>query len=138
MIYQRWFGQSRRIVHFSHVAMLVKHPIGYIGHGCDYIHVKFATEAFLYDLHVKQTEESATESESERRRRFRLECQRCIIELQFFERCTEILEILCLYRIYSGKHHRFDLFESSYSLAARTVDMSDRIAHFHLARGLDT
>ncbi len=130
--------QAGRIMHLGLVALLVIYKIGNVRDSGYDIHVKLSSETFLNNLHMQESQETATETETESRRGFRLESQRSIVELQFLKRGAKILEILRLDRVYSGKHHRLHLFETGYGVRARTVDMSDRIAHLDLFRTLDT
>lgn len=72
-------------MYLCHCAAFVVYAITYVWHGGDNIHVEFASEAFLYYLHVEQAEEAAAETEAECRRGFRREGERGIVELKFFQ-----------------------------------------------------
>ncbi|GAR13966.1 hypothetical protein NGUA04_04596 [Salmonella enterica] len=49
--------------------------------GRDQIHVVFALESLLHNVHVQQAEEAGTEAEAQGLRNFRFEVQRSIVEL---------------------------------------------------------
>ncbi len=57
--------QSRRIVHIYFFALRGVHFVRHVGHRGDHVHVKLTVEALLYDLHVQQAEEAATEAEAQ-------------------------------------------------------------------------
>ena len=42
MVYHRWVGQSRRVMHLAFVAHLIVHHVRNVGHRGDDIHVKLA------------------------------------------------------------------------------------------------
>ena len=50
--------------------------------GRDEVHVVFALEPLLHDVHVQQAEEAAAKAEAQRLRDFRLVVQRRVVELQ--------------------------------------------------------
>ena len=108
-----------------------------VRHGRDDVHVEFAVKPLLYDFHVEQSEESAAETESERERTFRLERERCVVELQFFERSAQILVLVGFDRIDTREDHRFHVLESGNRLLARCCDGGNRVADLHVARILD-
>ena len=138
MINQSRIRHTARIVHFLHTSLLVINHIGNVRHRSDHVHVKFAVQTFLNNLHVKQAQESATETKAQRQRRLRLESQRSIVQLKFFQGSTEVFIILGLNRINSGKHHRLHFLKSFNGFLAGTGNVSDRIPHLHLTRSLDT
>ena len=119
-------------------ALLVIYEIRHVGYGRNHIHIELAIQTFLHDFHVKQAEETATETEAQRHGRFRLEGQRRIVQLQFFQRGPEIFKILGLYGIKPGKNHRLDFLETGNGFIARTLHVSNRIADFHLRCRLNT
>ena len=137
MVDERQVGQSCRIVHFFHLAFLVVDFIRHVRHSGDYIHIKLATQAFLHDFHVQQSQEAATESKSERHRRLGLECERSIVELQFLERGSQVFKVFGIDGINTGKHHRLHFLKTFDGLIARIFHMGDGIAHLHFLRGLD-
>ena len=138
MVDQRHFGHTGRVMHFFHPALLVIYEIRHVGYGRNHIHIELAIQTFLHDFHVKQAEETATETEAQRHGRFRLEGQRRIVQLQFFQRGPEIFKILGLYGIKPGKNHRLDFLETGNGFIARTLHVSNRIADFHLRCRLNT
>ena len=125
-------------MHLGHFAFFVIYLIGNVRHGGDDLHVELAAQAFLHNLHVKQSQETATETESQGYRGLGRERQCCIVELQFLERGTQVLKVLRIYRINAGKHHRFHFLETLDRAITRALHMGDGIAHAHLGRILDT
>ena len=65
-VYQSGIGHAAGIVHLGHVPLLIVDIIRYVRHGGNHIHIEFAVQTFLYNLHVKQSQESATETEAQR------------------------------------------------------------------------
>ena len=124
-------------MHLFASALFVKYPIRNVGHRGDDTHVKLAVEALLDNLHVQQAQESTSESESQCHRRLGLEGQRSIVQLEFFERGTQVFVVLGFDGIDTGKHHGLHLLESIDGLVARACNVGDGIAHLHLLRGLD-
>ena len=125
-------GQSRRVVHLFRVSLLVIHHVRHVGHGGDDVHVELAVETLLHDFHVQQTQESASESESQCYRRLWLERERRVVELQFLKRRAQILIFARLYGVDSSKHHWFHLLESGDGFLARTCNMCYGIANLYL------
>ena len=66
MIDQSRIRHTTGIMHFSHIALLIIYIIRYVRHGSNHIHIKFTVETFLHNFHMKQSEESATETEAQR------------------------------------------------------------------------
>ena len=132
------FRHTGRIVHFLHLALLVVHLVRYVRHGSDYVHIELAVETFLYDFHMEQAQETATETEAQRYRRFWHESQRSIVQLQLFKRCTEVFVIFRINRIKTGKHHRLHFFETGDSLLTRTGNVGNGIPYLYFLRSLDT
>ncbi len=136
-VYHCGIGHAAGVMHLRHVSLLVIDVVGNVRHCGDHVHVELPVEAFLHDLHVQQSEEAATESESQCQRRLRLEGQRGIVQLQFLQRRAQVFEVLRLNRIHTGEDHRFHLFESGDCLRAGARYVGDGIAHFHFLGGLD-
>ena len=133
----RHFGQPRGVVHLHHVALRRGDAVRHVGHGRDDIHVEFAVQPLLDDLHVQQPEESAAESESQRQRAFGLERQRGVVELQFFERRAQVLVLVGLHRVDARENHRFHVLEARDGLFGGVGHRGDRVADLHVLRGLD-
>ena len=137
MVNHGHFRQPRWIVHFLGVALLVVNHIRYVGHGGNHIHVELTVESFLHNLHVEQTQESASEAKAQCDGRFRRKCQRCIVELQLFERSPQVFIIRRVDGIYTGKDHGFYLLKALDGLSARLGHMGNGIAHLHLLAVFD-
>ena len=114
------------------------YAVRYVRHGGNHIHIELAVQTLLNDLHMQQSEETATESESERQRRLRLEGKRCVVELQFLQRSTQILILVGLDGIYTREDHRLYILKSGDSLRTGACHMCDGITHLYILRILDT
>ena len=132
MINHSLVGQSRRIVHLLNLTLLGVAHIANVGHGGDNVHIKLAVKSLLDNLHVQQTKESATESESQSYRTLGHKSKRSIVKLKLFERCTQILVVGRINQVNAGKHHWLNLLESFDGLVARSSHMSDGITHLNL------
>ena len=138
MINQCRIGHSSRVMHFLHSSLLIVNHIRYVRNSGNHIHIKLTIQSFLHNFHMKQSQESATESEAQRQRRFRLKSQRRIVQLKFFQRSTQIFVIFRFNRVNSGKDHRFYFLKSINCLITRATDMCNGISYLHLFRSLDT
>ena len=135
---QRWVRHTRRIVYLHALTMLVIHHVRHVWHRRNHIHVELTVQSLLHNLHVEQTQETTAETKTEGSRTLVLEGERSIVQPQLFQRCTQVLIVLWLYRIHSGKHHWLHLLETSNRLLCRVGTSGNRIAHFHLHSILDT
>ena len=138
MINQRWVGHSSRVMYFLYPSLLVVNHIRYVRNSGNHIHIKLTIQSLLHNFHVKQSQEAAAESETQRQRRFRLEGQRRIVQLKFFQRSTQILIIFRLNRVNSGKDHWFYFLKPIDCFITRTTDMRNGISYLHLFRSFDT
>ena len=86
---------------------------------------------------MQQPEESAAEPESERQRAFRLERERSVVELQFFERRAQVLVLVGLHWVDAREDHRLHVLESGDGLFGGVGHRGDRVADLHVRRGLD-
>ena len=137
MVYHRLVGQSRGVVHLLHLALLGVADVRHVGNRCDDVHIELSVQALLYNLHVEQSQETATETESQRYRRLGRERQRRVVQLQLLKRCTQVLILRRVYGIDASKHHRLHLLESLDGGGAGVLDVGDGVAHLHLFRVLD-
>ena len=124
-------------MHLEASPLIRKHFIRNVRHRSDNIHIKLTVKTFLYNLHMQHTQKTTTETKTQRSRRFRLKCQRRIIQLQLLKRCTQILKIFSLNRVHTSKHHWLHLFKTINSIITRTLNMSNRITHLYLFRSLN-
>ena len=137
MVYHRNVGHAARVVYFHDVALLVIYIIRYVGHGGDDVHVELTVQTLLNYLHVEQAEEATTEAEAKSQRRFGLEGQRSVVQLELLQRRTQVLEVFRLNGIDAGKHHRLHFLEACNGLVTRTGNVRNGVTHLHLARSLD-
>ena len=75
MIYHCGVWHATRVMHFLHTTLLVIDHIAYVRNRCNHIHIELAVQTFLHNLHVKKSEESATETEAQGCRTLVLESQ---------------------------------------------------------------
>ena len=75
MVDQSRIGHTSRVMHLCHMTLFIVNIIRNVRHSGYHIHVKFTVKSLLHNLHVQQSQESATESEAQRQRGFRLESQ---------------------------------------------------------------
>ena len=131
-------GHTTRVMHFLHITLLIIYMVRNVRHRSNHIHIKLTVQALLHNLHVEQSEETTTEAKTQSQRRFRLESQRRVIQLQLLQRRTKIFKIFRFNRINSGKYHRLHFLKTGNSLFTRTGNMRNGISHFHLFGSLDT
>ena len=130
-------GQLRRAVDLDQFAVGLGHAIQHARRGGDQVHVEFALEPLLHDLHVQQAEEAAAEPEPERHRRFRLEEERRVVETQFLERLAELGILVALHRIEAREHHRLERLEAGERRQRRPVRVRHRVADLRVGDHLD-
>ena len=82
-------GQLARVVDLDHVAVACRDAVAHAGRGGDQVEVEFALQPLLHDLHVQQAEEAAAEAKAQRRRSFRLEVERRVVEPQLLQRIAQ-------------------------------------------------
>ena len=92
--------QVGRILHHLHCCRPFMHNlVNNARRGSDHCQIKFPFQTFHDDLHMKQPQESAAESEAQCCRGFRLKVECRIIDLQLFQGVLDILVLLALCRI---------------------------------------
>ena len=138
MVDHRLVRQTRGIMHLLHLTLFGVAHIRHVRHSGDDIHIELTVQAFLDDLHMQKPQEPAAEAESQCHGTLWSECKRCIIELKFLQRCTEILIVSRIDGIDTGKHHRLHLLESLDGSITRRCHLSDGITHLYLPGVLDT
>ena len=113
------------------------HLVRHVRHGRDDVHIEFAIQTLLNNLHMQQPQETAAETEPEGQRRFGLVSQRGVVQVQFFERSAQVFVLVGLDRVESRKNHRFHILEPGDGFLARIGNRSDRIADLDVGRGFD-
>ena len=119
------------------LSVLVVYHVGDVGHGRYHVHVEFAVEPFLHNLHVEQSQEPATEAETQGGRRLVLEGERGIVQLQLLQAGAQVFVVLGFDGINASEDHRLNLLESFYGLGRGVADAGDGVAHLHLDGILD-
>ena len=87
---------------------------------------------------MKKSEESTTETKAKGYRTLRRECERCIVELQFLKRSTQVFVIVRINRINTGKNHWLYFLESFNSLVAWVRNRCNGITNLYFGSRLDT
>ena len=103
----------------------------------DQIHVVFALEPLLHDVHVQQAEEAAAEAEAQRLRDLGLVVQRRVVELQLVERVAQRLVLVRLDRVEAGEHLRLHVLEAGQRRRGRTRGQRHRVADLRRVQFLD-
>ena len=117
--------------------MLVIDLVAYVRHGGYYIHIEFAVQTFLNDFHVQQTKEAATEAKAQSYGTFWREGQRSIVQLEFLERSTKVLEVFGFNRVETCKYHGFYFFKTGNGFLGWVERGGDGVAHLYFCSGLD-
>ena len=137
MVDERGVGHAAGVVHLLRLAMFVIDHVTYVRHGCDDVHIKLAVESFLHNLHVEQTQETASETETECSRTLMLESERGIVQLQFLQRGAQVLIVLGLDGVDAGKYHWLHFLKTLDGLVGRPSQRGDGVAHLHFCGLLD-
>ena len=109
-----------------------------VGNRGNHRHIELALKAFLYNLHVQHSEESASKSKAQSRRGFGLKGQRRVVEAQFFESAAKFFELLVHHRINSRKNHGLHVFKTGNSLGGGVGHGGNGIADLDLFCFLDS
>ena len=125
-------GQFGRVFHVDFFAVFQNHFINDSRRGGNQIHVEFAFQALLHDFQVQQTQEAAAEAETQCLRHFRLEFQRSVVELQFFQRVAQGFVVVAFHGIESGEYLALHFFETGQRLGSGVLHQRYRITHFGL------
>ena len=86
---------------------------------------------------MQQPEEAAAEPEAERRRGFRFEEERRIVEPQLLERVAQLGVLAAFHRIEAGEDHRLADLEAGERLGRRAGRLGDGVADLRVADRLD-
>ena len=103
----------------------------------DDVHVVLATKAFLDDLHVKQTEESATKTKTKRDRAFRLIDKRSVVETQLSDRGFQVFEVAGVNRIDPTEDHGMNFLKTGKRLARGAPLVGNGVADLYVRCRLD-
>ena len=82
-------GNFRRVFDHHDFAVGLEHFIHHARGGRDQVLVEFAFQPFLNNFHVQQPQKAAAKTEAKRLADLRLVVQRCIVELELFERVAQ-------------------------------------------------
>ncbi len=130
-------GQVRRIIDQHRFAAGREDFINDARRRGDDIHVVFAPEPFLDDLHVQQAEKTAAESETQRDGAFRLINESRIVQPQFSNRRFQVLEVAGVDRVNPAENHRMDFLEAGQRFLGRIAQIGHGVADLDIRRALD-
>lgn len=130
----------------GHVDGVVELDLAAVGHvdfvdhgrrGGDEVEVEFALQPLLYDLHMQQAEEAATETEAKGLRAFHLVVQGGIVEADLAKGLLKLFEFAGVGRVEGAEHHRDGGLKAGQGLRAGLFLIRDRVADIGLADVLD-
>ena len=126
-----------RIVYLLHGSVLKEHMVDDGGICENQIHIVFAREALLDDIHVEQAEEAAAEARAEGDGAFRLGDERAVVEPQFRDVEFQRFVVRRVDGIDAREDHGADFLEARKRFVGGIDDMGDRIADGNVRRRLD-
>ena len=129
--------ELRRIVHRYHRAVGLVDVINDRRRGGDELQVVLTLEAFLHDVHVKQSQKAAAETEAQCLRGFRHVLERRIIQLQLFKSHFQVVIVLALDRVETAENHRECLAVARQCFAGAALFGRDGIPYLAVGDILD-
>ena len=106
-----------------------QYPVGDLGTGDDDIHFKLPPKSLFDDIEMEESEESASESISERRRGFVLDLKGRVVELEFFDTVLQLIVLIIIDRVDSSEDEWSDTLESPDGIRiAAVVSREERIS----------
>ena len=130
-------GELIGIVDAEDFAIRALNLINDRGVGRDDVHVELATQTLDDDLHVQQSEKSATEAKAQRHARLGHELEGSVVELKLGHGCLEVLEISRVDGINAAEDHGLHDLEAGQGLLGRLAGVGESIANLHFRGGLD-
>ena len=106
--------------------------INYARQGGDELKVKLTLKALLNDLHVQHPEEAAAEAEAECDRAFRLKRQGSVIELELFQRITQVGVFAAVLGVDAAVDHRTGGAVAGQSVGTGTGCLGHGVAHLRV------
>ena len=106
------FRQVGGIVDFLQRLVRQSNAIDDAGIGRNDVHAVFATQPFLHDLQMQQTQEPTAKTEAQRDRTLRLVNKRRVVELQFREIGLQMRVVGRVDRINAAEDHRVHFQEA--------------------------
>ena len=105
------------------------HPVYNARRRCHKIQIVLAFQAFLDNIQMEKPQETTPETKAQRYRCLWLKIERCIVELQFFQRVPQIRIFRTIRRIKTAVYHRRYLLVTRKRLCTWVVQIGNRIAH---------
>ena len=125
------------IVHAHHRAVGLVDLINNARQRGDEVEVKFALKPLLNDLHVQHPEEAAAEAEAEGDGAFRLEGQAGVVELELFQRVTQVGVLAAVLGVDAAVDHRAHLAVAGQRLARGVLRAGHGVADLRFVDVLD-
>ncbi len=100
--------------------------------------VELALQSLPRDLHVQQAEEPTAEAEAERGGRLGLEGDGGVGELEFFQRVTQLRQLVTVNRVEAAKDHGLGVPVARERCACRLGGVGHGLADLRLGHGFDT
>ena len=129
--------ELRRIVHRYHRAVGLVDVVNDRRRSGDELQVVLALEAFLHDVHVKQSQKAAAEAEAQCLRGFRHVFERRVIQLQLFKSHFQVVIVLALDRVEAAENHRKCLAVARQCFGGAALFGRDGIPYFAVGDILD-
>ena len=126
---------TRRIRHIAGVGKLKIRTVRQINlinnaGGSRYqIQIIFPFQTFLHNFQMQQAQKAAAETKAKRNRGFRLKEQRGVIQLEFFQRITQVGIFCAIRRENAAVNHRINLFIAGKGFLRRPCRLRHRIAY---------
>src|SRR6185503_6237748 len=105
-----------RILDLRNLPVARQHLVNHRGGGGNEVHLVFALKALLHDVEMEQAKKAAAEAEAQRLRRFGLETQRGVVQVQLLQRLAQRAVFARVHRIEAGEDLRLDFLESGQRL----------------------
>ena len=122
---------------FLHGAVCQVDLVDNTRHSRDEVEIVLPLQPLLDDLHMEKAQETAAETESESGRGLRLKGERCVVELQLFQRLFQVFIVRTVCGVHATEHHRVDLAVARKGLCSGVRGKCDRVADTGLRDGFD-
>src|SRR5439155_15333642 len=132
-----WVGQVSGVIDQESFFAGGQHFIHHAGTGGDDVHVVFAPEPFLNDLHVKQTKKSATKTKAQSNGAFRLIDKGGIVQAQLSDCGLQMFEVTGVNRIDAAEDHGMNFLKAEKRDACRMPLVSDGVADLYVSGRFD-
>ena len=130
-------GIVRGVVEFKNASVVEMKFINNAGRGGDEVKVIFSFKTLEDNFHMKKSEESAAETETESGGSFRLKMEGSVVESELFKSIAEVAVFCAVERIDTRINHRVDLFVTRKSFFRRVFRKGNGVADGGIRNGFD-